>query len=549
MNVSEIAEFLANIRLFRNLDDVERDTLARRFEEISLQQGDVLFHENTPGGEFYIITSGKIHLARGENEDRYEIGNLSYGEFFGEQSYLENQGHSATATAALDTTLLVLDREPFGEMLEVYPEIKEELELLARSYTLGRTEQFDWLGDDEIIHFIAQKHLFVLLKAFVPSVFFVIIGGLMLIASALGLAQNPLTVASISIGGAGFCILALVWSIWAFIDWRNDYYIVTDMRVVWLEKIVLIYESRHEAPLDAVISVNMKSDYIQRLWGSGDVIVNTYTGRIVMENVNKPKQLEEVIQEYWQRAKQRFTEEEHQMRVRMIRESIGLDDKDEGVGVPPAARPRPKPGPLRQLANFLKARSVEGGTITYRKHKFILLIESWKAVLFLVITTGFLLLITLRPFIFGWAVQWLIIFANVVASLIFLYRIIDWGNDIFQLTDRNIYDIDRKPFGQDIRKSAPLERILNTQVAQSFWQRIFNYGTVIINVGEAKFTFDDVVNPSMVQQEIFERYYARKQQLEALEAERERKRMVEWLRIYHEQVDGSRSADHEPDFY
>jgi len=192
---------------------------------------------------------------------------------------------------------------------------------------------------------------------------------------------------------------------------------------------------------------------------------------------------------------------------------------------------------------------VEGGTITYRKHKFILLIESWKAVLFLLITTGFLLLITLRPFIFGWAVQWLIIFANVVASLIFLYRIIDWGNDIFQLTDRNIYDIDRKPFGQDIRKSAPLERILNTQVAQSFWQRIFNYGTVIINVGEAKFTFDDVVNPSMVQQEIFERYYARKQQLEALEAERERKRMVEWLRIYHEQVDGSRSADHEPDFY
>ncbi len=549
MNVSEIAEFLASIRIFRNLDEVERDTLARRFEEISLQQGDVLFHEGSPGGDFYIITSGKIHLAVGENDNRYEIGDLSYGEFFGEQSYLENKGHSATATASLETKLLVLRRDHFGQLLDEYPEIEEELELLSKSYTLGRSKHFEWLGDDEIIHFIAQKHFFVLLKAFVPSVFCAIVGGLMLVASALGLAQNTLYVAFISIGGAVFSILALVWAIWAFIDWRNDYYIVTDIRVVWLEKIVLIYESRHEAPLDAVISVNMRSDYIQRLWGSGDVIVNTYTGKIVMENVNKPRQLEQVIQEYWQRAKQRFTDVEYQMRVRMIRESIGLDEKEEGNDAPPQARPIQKPGLFRQLTNFLKARYDEGGTITYRKHKFILLIESWKAVLFLLITTGFLALIAFRPFIFGWVVQWLIILANVIATIIFIYRIVDWGNDIFQLTDRNIYDIDRKPFGQDIRKSAPLERILNTQVAQSFWQRIFNYGTVIINVGEAKFTFDDVVNPSMVQQEIFERYYARKQQIEAQEAERERKRMVEWLKIYHEQVDGGQSTDHEPDFY
>ncbi|MBC8506820.1 MAG: cyclic nucleotide-binding domain-containing protein [Anaerolineales bacterium] len=544
MNPNEIAEFLATIRIFRKLDEMERESLSQRLDEITFNEGDELFHEGSPGGDFYIITSGKIHLARGEGDNRYEIGDLRSGEFFGEQSYLENKGHTATATAVLNTKLLVLKREQFGELLKAYPEIKEELKLLARSYSLGQTRQFEWLGDDEIIHLIAQKHFFVMLKSFVPIVILGIIGAVMMLAGVLGGDAKYY-----SIVGGLLSSLVVLWAFWALIDWRNDYYIVTNKRVVWLEKIVLVYESRHEAPLDAVISVHMNSDYIQRLWRSGDVIVNTYTGRIVMENVNKPKQLEGVIQEYWQRAKQRYTEEEHEMRVRMVRESIGLDERDDGSSDRPPARPIQQPGLLRQIANFFKARYEEQGTITYRKHKFILVMDSWKAVLFLGITTVFLIALLVFKFPFGDIFSKIIVGANIIATVIFIYRFIDWGNDIFQLTDRNIFDIDRKPFGQDLRKSAPLERILNTQVAQSFWQRIFNYGTVIINVGEAKFTFDDVVNPSMVQQEIFHRYYTRKQQIESVEASRERDRMVEWLKIYHEQVDGGRSADHKPDFY
>ena len=49
MNTSEIAEFLATIRIFRKLDEMERDSLAQRFEEKSFKEGDVLFHEGSPG--------------------------------------------------------------------------------------------------------------------------------------------------------------------------------------------------------------------------------------------------------------------------------------------------------------------------------------------------------------------------------------------------------------------------------------------------------------------------------------------------------------------
>jgi hypothetical protein len=142
-----------------------------------------------------------------------------------------------------------------------------------------------------------------------------------------------------------------------------------------------------------------------------------------------------------------------------------------------------------------------------------------------------------------------IILAIVLSGGFFLYHVVDWANDIYQVTDRDIHDIDRKPLGQDIRRSAPLEQILSTGVEQNFLQRLLNYGDVIIRVGEAEFTFDGVAHPSMVQQEVFQRLSARKQQIAAQEAKQERNRMVEWLEIYHDQVDDDRNPDHEPDFY
>lgn len=547
MNANEITAFLATVRLFRDFDERQLNRLARHFREKTLSNGDQLFTEGEPGGDFYIITSGKIHLARGVGEDKREIGDLARGEFFGEEAYLRNREHSATATALGETNLLVLDTDRFGQLLDDYPNIRTDLEILARSYRLARRKDFSWLLPGEVIHLISQKHYFVFLQALVPSVILGIIGGVLLLSSFLGEGGSLFGNLIVTIPGALVSAIAILWMVWAWIDWGNDYYVVTNKRAIWLEKIVLMYESRHEAPLEAVLSVNNRSDYIQRLWGSADVIISTYTGNIVMANVDKPHQLEDIIREYWQRAQQRASEEEEEMRVQLVRESIGLEEKEELPEREPPP-PKPKPGPLLRFANFLKTRHEENGTVTYRKHWFLLLRKSWRVLLFLIITT------TLLIVFFGRIPAHLRIIAvggvfiiNFIATGFLIYHIVDWGNDIYQVDHRHIFDIDRKPFGEDSRKSAPLERILNINFRQSFFQQMLNFGTVVINVGEAEFTFDGVVNPSMVQQEVFQRYYARKQSLEARDAERERSRMAEWLRIYHEQVDSGQIIDHEPD--
>ncbi len=553
MNPGKIAVFLAQIRLFRNLDEKELITVARRFEEVSLQSGEILFREGTPGGDFYIITSGEIYLARGSGDQEVEVGLLKTHDYFGEESYLRKKGHSATASANKETKLLVMKADAFGQFLREYPDIKEELEILATSYEIGRSKNFDWLGEDEIIHMITKKHYYVLLGSIAPLIPFIVLG-LILISRGFTVADD-LRGLLIAFFGIMFAVPLTLLALWRWLDWTNDYYILTDERVVWIERIVLLYSSRNVVPLDAVLSVNVNTRFWQRFWKSGDVVVNTFTGRMVMQNVALPEQFAAMIKDYWHRLQERASEEEYHTRVQVIRETFDLETQAEELPIEEfydesqRGYQKDEPNLFQQMMNFIKTRYEDKGTVTYRKHWFLLLAHSWKSIFFLTATTIVLLIFFFRPINFGAEITVLISLANVVATGFFLYNLLDWANDIYRVTDRSIMDIDRKPLGQDISRSAPLEQILSTGVEQNFWQRFLNYGNVIIRVGEAEFTFDGVVNPSMVQQEIFHRLSARKMQIEALEAGKERDRMVEWLRIYHEQVDKGRSADHEPDFY
>ncbi len=547
MTPAEIADFLATIRLFRDLDERELIKLARHFKEKSVTYGGILFREGDPGGDFYIITSGKIHLARGEGEERIEIGDLSSGEFFGGEAHLENRGRFATATANGETSLLVMMSEHFGGILQEHPNIKEELKILTRSYEIWQRKKFEWLEAKEIIHMITRKHPYVLLGSLL-SILPLIPIGLYLVWIGFT-ADDDVTGILIAFLGIMLAVPTTLLALWRWLDWGNDYYILTNKRVVWLEEVFLFHKGRNVVPLDAVLSVDVNTSFWQRLWGAGDVVVNTFTEKMTMKNAAHPKQFADVIEEYWHRAQNRATEMERQTRIRVFRENFGLQEKEETLNTAQETSQMRKPNSLRHIANFLKTRYEENGTVTYRKHWFLFFRDSWKAFLFLIVGIALLLLLVIRPVIsFGWLLSWLVIFANFVAVVLVLYYLVDWANDIYQVTDRHIFDIDRKPLGQDTRKSAPLEQILSTKVEQNFWQRLLNYGDVLIRVGEAEFTFDGVVNPSMVQKEIFNRLSVRKQQIEAQEAAQERERMVEWLKIYHEQVGDNHNPDHEPDF-
>jgi hypothetical protein len=116
------------------------------------------------------------------------------------------------------------------------------------------------------------------------------------------------------------------------------------------------------------------------------------------------------------------------------------------------------------------------------------------------------------------------------------YRYVDWANDIYQVTPDQIRDIYKKPLGREIRKVAPLENILGTEVDRKGLNGLLlNYGDVIANIGQSQFTFHGVYDPNGVQQDIvraLEAYLSRKKQTHRQERQEE---MVEWLSSYHEE--------------
>jgi len=83
---------------------------------------EVVFTENNPGKEMFIVRSGKINLYKERQDGRILLATVHPGEFFGEMSLVDNSPRSATAIAAEDTQLIVLDEPKFLYLLHHQPE-------------------------------------------------------------------------------------------------------------------------------------------------------------------------------------------------------------------------------------------------------------------------------------------------------------------------------------------------------------------------------------------------------------------------------------------
>ena len=81
--------------------------------------GEVIFRENAPGKEMFIIIDGKVEITKsttgGSSKTLIE---LARGDIFGEMAVVEKKTRSATARATLQTSLLVMDEALFEKTLE-----------------------------------------------------------------------------------------------------------------------------------------------------------------------------------------------------------------------------------------------------------------------------------------------------------------------------------------------------------------------------------------------------------------------------------------------
>lgn len=545
---------LKKIHLFHGFSEDNLRDIAERFSEAEYAEGETIFEQGGKADGFFLIFKGKVSIVRRKDGRDQTLAYLVNNDYFGEMALVSRRARSATVKALMPTTVLVLSLENFDELIRKNSHLKANLNVTIQSRTLARKLQFKWLRPSEVVYFLARKHSILLYQVMVAPVLILLLPVGLAVLSLISGAVTPAAVAVIIL------VLDIGWAGWRALDWSNDYYVVTNERVVWLEKVVGIYDSRQEAPLSTVLSVSVETDPWGRIMDYGNVVVRTFVGQIPFNYVPQPAQAARVIEEYWDRTKQVAVSTEKDAMKNAIRTRLGL----QPVGQTPAptstapttaSKPAPKARSifLKALgASTLKLRYEVGDTVIYRKHWVVLLRQTWQPgallLLLIVFWISHMVSAAFDPAraIFTWTEAGLNVdtlfltlpFLMIPFAIWLGWQIVDWSNDIFQVTPDQIIDIDRRPFGGEERRAAQLESILSTQYKrEGILSNVFNFGTVYITVGGTQLAFEDVIDPATVQSDIDRRRMARTAKTNEAKVSAERERMAEWLAAYHMNAD------------
>ena len=565
-NYQQIIIQLKKIKLFQGLDDPQLERVAASIRPITLKEGQnlQLDGKNCP---FFVVVMGKIVYTQLKKGNKGESEILNLGDFFGADRILRGKLKSFNIMAQKPALLFSIQVEALRMLLNTCPVLTKNIKKQLAWYNLVRSKPFSWLGQEETVKVVCRKHpAYLLVVEFAPLVMAWV--GLFIILAA---AQIPTASFRLAVGwfGAGVVGVAGLWAIWRFFDWGNDYYVITDQRIVWLERTVGLYDSRQEAPLVAIKSGETKSSVLGRWLGFGDVVTETFMGQIFFQHIGDPAGIKNLIeQEHKLAIEQQMTTDIHGIEGK-IRQKI---EPSQAVTVAVAVNtPNQAASPsginqqetrlvpeklnlLQSLAARFQMRREANGMITYRKHLYILFrmtLVPAACVLALVIGTGVL---------YSWRVHDQISLLSsgmilligigliVMAALWWVYKFVDWSNDIYRVTPEKIIDSERKPLGDEITKSAPLENIIGLDFERlGILGVVLNFGNVVINIGtENKFIFYGIHNPARAQRDIFNFMYQRRRRRQQDDTIQEQERVSNYIAAYHRQAEDIRQPKKPP---
>ncbi|MGA0344636.1 MAG: cyclic nucleotide-binding domain-containing protein, partial [Arenicellales bacterium] len=116
------AEQLREISLFARLDDSRLKLLAFASEEVTFNDGDIVFTINSASDSAYVIMSGELSVYANAQGDGEPIAMLGLNDVVGEMGVIRNQPRSATLKAHGSTRCLRILADDFLNLLKDNPD-------------------------------------------------------------------------------------------------------------------------------------------------------------------------------------------------------------------------------------------------------------------------------------------------------------------------------------------------------------------------------------------------------------------------------------------
>ncbi len=122
-NLSQEAQSLARVPLFKRLEPQELEKLAEEIDQVNYPAGETIFNEHDRGDALYILEEGSVRIWVYDDDVKpVTLAELKPGDFFGELAVLDRGERSSSATAITDIHLHRLSSDDFQKFLIEHPD-------------------------------------------------------------------------------------------------------------------------------------------------------------------------------------------------------------------------------------------------------------------------------------------------------------------------------------------------------------------------------------------------------------------------------------------
>jgi CRP-like cAMP-binding protein len=564
-------EFLSTIPIFRDFLDDELAALGRITQEYAFENGAVIAYQRDVADSLHIVREGRL-FAKSVDEQGIVRDSRSYlpGDYFGEEWLFAPASHPATVRAKGNGRLFVIESSDFLAFLNEHPQAMdaleptydqsenleqglspdawEEVEKLRRK-TDEKSAAVSLLPDELVEYQSRRSYYYLLFQLAIPGILLLLVPTItyFLLQSQF---DNPWLVA---IPPALLAFILLLWLGFRFLDWRNDYFMITNKHLIHREFELNTFRINVvKVPIGQVQSVSaIKPSFITNLLNLGTARITTasYAGTIFFDNIDDPKTVEQTLNRLRRRVQELDAgREQAVMRASVERHfhtDTGVKKVEEAADPEEIYEQEDRESFWERLWRRYRWRVEDGDTVTYHKHIFVLLRESiWPFLILLLLGLISFLLLRFFDQLLNQLALLILLSALIVDLAWFIWKVEDWRNDTFQVTSREVIDVDRKPFGfGEIRRQAPIGNVQNVSADRpGFLPTLFDFGNVFIETAgvDADITFENVPKPSVIQSDIFKHLDAFRQQQQFKEGERRRREYAVLLDVYKQELEQDR---------
>lgn len=533
-NSSPLIEQIKWIFPFQLIPEEILTAYAGEFDLLELTDGTTVYSIGEMADALFFVLSGQIKLQPKVSGVALSNAPVSKGDRFGEEVIRGPLIRASSASCVGQTRILSINHDLVQRMMKEVPELRAAFLLFYQSWQAAHKLRVPWLTAKESVLLICRRHKIVMIFRLA---IFTLLGltafSLMLFAafSSENITGLLLVLAFAALTGG------VLTGIWAAVEWANDYFILTDDRVLTQRQLYGFFDSRQESPLGAILSTGFDTTLIGRIIGFGKVHLRSYTGEISFNQLPYPHTIFNLLE--FQR--ERVISDKKATEKRVMKDTLTqrLNGKVEAEDtIPIKTRVDSSSTTIYQsgsfldfLARFFQLRQVKEGSIIYRTHWWILLRKTLIPFIVLMIL---LMVIIYRIFGLFTSIPETAFYAaglvlTLVTALWWFYQYFDWYFDQYILTHDQLIDVSRKPLGYEDRRSAPVKNIQTVEFKRKgLIGLILNFGTVKIQIGNEELTFDNVYGPSQIQSEI----YLRLKSYQEDQQRQEQVRLADWIRTY-----------------